>query len=49
MKTLSYDLTKDTKILYIDTTNKKLHEIIKTIIQDINIHLGSESKQDLFI
>jgi thymidylate kinase len=35
MKTLSYDLTKDTKILYIDTTNKKLHEIIKIIIQDI--------------
>jgi thymidylate kinase len=35
VKTLSHDLTKDTKMLYIDTTNKKLHEVIKVIIQDI--------------
>jgi thymidylate kinase len=35
MKTLSYDLTKDAKMLYIDTTNKKLHEVIKIIIQGI--------------
>jgi len=35
MKTLLHDLAKDTKMLYIDTTKKKLHEVIKIIIQDI--------------
>jgi thymidylate kinase len=31
VKTLSYDLTENTKTLYIDTSNKKLHEVIKSL------------------
>jgi thymidylate kinase len=37
VKTLSSDLTKNTKILYVDASNKKLHEVIKVVIQGISL------------